>query len=67
MVKFHAGLQHFQTKWQDLQLNSKGVDIRPKKNIVCLSSSGKIKILGRSVDFYFFLLLIFFYTLSNLL
>ena len=30
------------------------LQIRPKKKNVCLPSSGKIKILGRSVDFFFF-------------
>ena len=36
-----------------------------KKKYVCLPSSGKIKILGRSVDFFKFFFLNFFLTLSH--
>ena len=45
---------------------SLGSRLRPeKKNIVCLPSSGKIKILGWSVDFLFFFYFLIFFTLSN--
>ena len=41
--------------------------IRPKKKYVCLPSSGKIKILGRSVDFFFFFFLNFFFNTFKLI